>query len=309
MYKKENVMIAQQASHMKQTSQMLHKVYAVLEVLLVYALIQALIVSSRSIDLVQREIQVFGWSYIVAFSCFVLIPALIIWLARRNWAEYGASLRENWRTNLDIGIKAFLVLMIPHAIGRGGATFLGLSPQMRDRVIDITWVIAIAVMIWVMNRHKPVASGKNNLIFIAVLLLLPILIALWMKKLSVVVVSTILWQFLLSGFGEEFAFRGYLQSRLNHAFGRPLHLFGIQFGVGLIIASFLFGLLHAFNDYDPAVGFASLGWSVLIGNTIAGFFFGIIREKTGTLLAPSIAHGLPDALGEPMMKIFDWVMY
>ena len=99
----------------------------------------------------------------------------------------------------------------------------------------------------------------NNLILTALLLLLPILIALWVKKLSVVVVSTILWQFVLSGFGEEFAFRGYFQSRLNQAFGRPMCLFGIQFGVGLIIASVLFGLLHAFDDYDPAIGFASLG--------------------------------------------------
>jgi len=285
-----------------------NKLYIVFEVIFIYALIQTLIVLSRSIDLVQREKQALGWSYTVPLICFVILPAVVIWLTRRNWEEYGVSLKD-WRTNLDIGIKAFVVLIIPHGIGRSGAYFLGLNPPTRDIVIDITWVIAIAVMIWVMNRHKPVASGRNNLILIAVLLLLPILIALWVNKLSVVVVSTIVWQFVLSGFGEEFAFRGYFQSRLNQAFGRPMRLLGVQFGAGLIVASLLFGVLHIFNGFDPAIGFASLGWDVFIGNTLAGFFLGIIREKTGTLLAPSIAHGLPDALGEPMMKIFGWVMY
>jgi membrane protease YdiL (CAAX protease family) len=302
-FKKEKIMNSQLASQTR------HKLFAVLEVLLVYALMQTLIVASRSLTLVRREIQILGWSYLVAFTCFVALPALVIWLARRNWAEYGVSLRENWRTNLDVGIKAFVVLIIPHGIGRSGAYFLGLNSPTRDIVIDITWVIAIAVMIWVMNRHKPVASGSNNLVLIAVLLLLPILMALWVNKLSVVVVSTIVWQFVLSGFGEEFAFRGYFQSRLNQAFGHPMRLFGVQFGMGLIVASLLFGVLHIFNDFDPAIGFASLGWGELIGNTLAGFFLGLIREKTGTLLAPSIAHGLPDALGEPMMKIFGWVMY
>lgn len=168
-------------------------------------------------------------------------------------------------------------------------------------------MIAVVVMIWVMNRHKLVASARNNLIMIAVLLALPIVMALMMKKLYVVIVSTIVWQFVLSGFGEEFAFRGYIQSRLNQAFGRTMRLLGIQFGAGLIVSSLLFGLLHVFNTFDPAIGFASLGWGALIGNVLAGLFFGFIREKTGTLLAPSIAHGFPDAIGEPMMKMVDWM--
>jgi hypothetical protein len=116
------------------------------------------------------------------------------------------------------------------------------------------------VMIWVMNRHKPVAPGRNNLNLTAVLLVRPIVIALTMKKFSVVIVSTIIWQFVLSRFAEEFAFRGYIQSRLNQAFGRPMRLLGVRFRLGLIVASLLFGLLHAFNTFKPAIGFALLGW-------------------------------------------------
>ena len=95
--------------------------------------------------------------------------------------------------------------------------------------------------------------------------------------------------------------------RLNHAFGRPLRLFGIRFGPGLIIASFLFGLNHALNSYDPTVGPASLAWGWTLGTFVAGLLFGVLREKTGTLLAPGIAHGLPDALGEPLKILFGWM--
>lgn len=306
--KKEKIMLAQQASQMRPATQVRHRLYAVLEVLFVYALIQTLILFAGSTSLVKWERQNLGWSYTVPLACFVIIPALIIWLAHRNWAEYGVSLTD-WRTNLDIGIKALLVRFIPEAIGRAGGAMLGLSSQTRDLFIDVTWVIAIAVMIWVLNRHRPVASGRNNLILTALLLLLPIFVGLAVKKLTMVVISTVIWQFLLSGFGEEFAFRGYFQSRLNQALGRPMRLFGIQFGAGLILASLLFGLLHAFNAYDPAIGFQSLDWASAIGSAIAGLFLGILREKTGTLLAPGIAHGLPDALGEPLMKIFGWVLY
>jgi membrane protease YdiL (CAAX protease family) len=122
-----------------------------------------------------------------------------------------------------------------------------------------------------------------------------------------VVVSTVVWQFVFSGFGEEFVWRGYVQSRLNQAFGRPMRLFGIQFGPGLIIASLLFGLLHAFNTSDPAVGLSSLAWGWGLWTSVAGLFFGVIREKTGTLLAPGIAHGLPDAAGEALTRVVGWM--
>ena len=75
---------------------------------------------------------------------------------------------------------------------------------------------------------------------------------------------------------------------------------------GLIVAALLFGLLHAFNGYDPVVGFSSLNWDWAIASALGGLFFGVIREKTGNLLAPGIAHGLPDAVGEPLIMIFGW---
>lgn len=284
------------------------KVFALLEILLVYAAMQVISIALRptGIDLWQREN--LGWSYTGMFI-FVGIPALVIWLARRDWAEYGVSLAD-WQTNLDIGIKAYLVRIIPYVFGVGGAMWLMLD---RDKVsggafVAFMEVVGLAAMIWVLNRQKPMNSGRGNLIITFLLLLFPILLAFAVNKLSVVIISTVVWQFVFSGFGEEFVWRGYVQSRLNQAFGRPMRMFGIQYGWGLIIASILFGFLHAFNAYDPAIGFASLSWGWALSSSVAGLMFGVIREKTGTLLAPGIAHGLPDAVGEALARIFGWVL-
>jgi membrane protease YdiL (CAAX protease family) len=283
------------------------KLLALLEVLLVFAALEGLEVLWRSTGIPQWEVQNLGWSYTGMLS-WVAVPALIIWLPRRNWAEYGVSL-ANWRTNLDIGIKAYLVAFIPLVFGLGGAMQLGLDTNQVSGglFVAVIEVVALAVMVWILNRQKPVKSGRRNVITTFLLLLLPICVALAMRKLSMVIVSTVVWQFVFSGFGEEFAFRGYFQSRLNQAFGRPMRLFGIQFGAGLIIASLLFGLWHADNTYDPAIGFSSLAWGWGLWTFVAGLFFGVLREKTGTLLAPGIAHGLPDAIGEPLRIIVGWM--
>jgi membrane protease YdiL (CAAX protease family) len=236
------------------------------------------------------------------------IPALLVWLTHRSWVDYGVSLAK-WPTNLDIGIKAFVVAILPLVIGQYVPVMLGFgsNPLASRAFTALIEIGAIALVIWLMNRQKTVVSGRRNLITMGILLLIPILLALFMGRMSLVIVSTIVWQFFLSGFGEEFVFRGYYQSRLNQAFGRPFCLFGIQFGVGLFIASLLFGLLHAFNGYDPVAGFASLDWGWALWTSVGGLFYGVIREKTGTLLAPGIAHGLPDAIGEPMKFLFSWM--
>jgi len=283
------------------------KIFTTLEILLVFAALIALRVSLRSASFIQWEKQHLGWSYIMMFL-FIGIIVVVILLTRRSWAEFGVS-AANWPTNLDIGFKAYLIRILPAVIGTFGPAWLALNlNELGKGLFEAPlWVIAIALIIWVLNRHKEVKSSRANIIATLLFLCVPIAIALAMGKLSLVIVSTVIWQFIFSGFGEEFIFRGYFQSRLNQAFGRPVRLFGIQFGVGLFIASLLFGLLHAFNSYDPSVGFSSMAWGSAIGSSVAGLFLGVLREKTGTLLAPGLAHGLPDAVGEPMKILFGWV--
>ena len=280
------------------------KVLAILEVVLVFAVMQALLTLWSSTAILQWEKQNLGWSYIGALI-LVGIPALVMWLTRRNWVEYGVSL-ANWPTNLDIGMKGYLVAFIPYVFGWLCAPDLGLDPLRLGGVwIAFTEAIALALILWMMKRQKPVQSARKNVIIASLCLCFPIVMALAMRRLNAVIVSTVLWQLVFSGFGEEFLWRGYVQSRLNQAFGRPWHLFGIQFGAGLIIASLLFGLQHALNTYEPVVGFWSLSWGWALSSSVAGLMLGAIREKTDTLVAPGIAHGLPDAVGEALKKMID----
>jgi len=281
--------------------------FTTLEILLVFAALIALRVSLRSASFIQWEKQHLGWSYTMMFL-FIGIIVVVILLTRRSWAEYGVSIK-NWPTNLDLGFKAYLIRILPAVAATFGPAWLGLKlSELKQGIFDLLpWIIAIILIIWVLNRQKEVKSGRTNLFATAVFLIFPIGLALAYGKLGLVIVSTVIWQFIFSGFGEEFIFRGYFQSRLNQAFGRPMRLFGIQFGAGLIVASLLFGLLHAFNSFDPALGVSSLSWGSAIASGVAGLFFGVLREKTGSLLAPGIAHGLPDAVGEPMKIIFGWM--
>jgi hypothetical protein len=105
------------------------------------------------------------------------------------------------------------------------------------------------------------------------------------------VVSTVVFQFFLSGIGEEILYRGYIQSRLNRAFGRPLEIGSIRFGIGLFVSAVLFGLAHSlsgFNPFVPSFRF-DLFYGVVTG--IWAVLFGLLREKTGSVLSAGILHG------------------
>lgn len=51
-----------------------------------------------------------SWSYI-AGALLILIPVIIILIAKRDFGNYGFILKE-WRYNLNIGMKCFLIWII-----------------------------------------------------------------------------------------------------------------------------------------------------------------------------------------------------
>jgi len=290
---------------------MKNKVLACAEILIVYGIMRLLGWAIRSTGVIDAEVQLLGWTYIGGLLQMG-VPLVVIWLTRRRWSDYGVTL-AGWQNNLDIGIKAYLVRMIPLGLGIGGAALLKLDYRALPggALVALAEIMGIAVMLWVLRRQseeKALASVRSNLIALIVLLLLPILVGLAMRRLTLIVVSTVVWQFVFSGFGEEIFLRGYVQGRLNQAFGRPWTFFGIPCGPGLIIASLLFGLLHAFNTYDPAAGEYTLAWGWALFTVFGGLFFGLLREKTGSLLGCGIAHGLPDAVGEALAKVMGWAL-
>jgi membrane protease YdiL (CAAX protease family) len=87
-----------------------------------------------------------------------------------------------------------------------------------------------------------------------------------------------------------------MQSRLDQAFGKPYAFGGVQFGWGVIITSLLFGLLHVTNGGDPVTRTFVPQWAWGLWTFFGGLASGYVREKTGSIVAPTILHGLPQAL-------------
>jgi membrane protease YdiL (CAAX protease family) len=109
---------------------------------------------------------------------------------------------------------------------------------------------------------------------------------------------------LFVGLGEELLFRGYTQSRLNEAFGRPYRFFGIEWGWGAVFASVLFGLMHLFSgSFNPFLGQAQLAPRWALWTFFAGLTDALIREKTGSIIASSVLHGLPRALAYAVLGL------
>lgn len=96
-----------------------------------------------------------------------------------------------------------------------------------------------------------------------------------------------------AGFGEEIFFRGYVQGRLNEAFGRPWQILGTRFGPGLFLAALLFGLVHALNPFD---WFRMEGRFALWHGAAAALSLhaGLLRERTHGILAPALVHSFSD---------------
>lgn len=98
-------------------------------------------------------------------------------------------------------------------------------------------------------------------------------------------------QLVVVGLSEEFFFRGYLQTQLDAAYGRPHRFLGAPWGRGLIYAALLFGLCHIVTGDLTRMRVA-----------VFGLFAGWLRERTGTIAVPAAYHGVANLLYEFMAR-------
>lgn len=245
--------------------------------------------------------------YVVGALWFV-IPCTIIIAAKRSLGAYGLK-SKNLRKDIELGLNAFLVLLITF-VGYASLSVLGWSYIEPNGALLLTgaFLLALVLMIFMLERtdkENEAKSGKfyGNILFIIVLLMLPLLGGALMEKLTFLLISTVIWQFIFSGFGEEVFFRGYIQSRLNDAFGRPYEIKGIAFGPGLFITALLFSITHVLNPFDiyTLTGELAIWWGTF--TFVGGLIFGLIREYSDSVIPGGIAHGL-DAFGEAMGVLF-----
>ena len=262
------------------------KAKAVIEVVVVFGLTLSLVALAGLSPVGAWVRQMTGRAFI-EYAVMIAVPLLILLASRRNLANYGLSFR-NSRYHLDIAATAF----VPVALASVPFMFLS-ATSWSGALIMIVVELAVLLVLAMMLKRKPTLQ-ERGLLAGAALLVAGSSLA---QKASVGnAVSALVFYVFFVGLGEELLFRGYIQSRLNAAWGRPFQFYGVCWGWGVVIASVLFGLMHVLNTASLIGGHWQLtpwwGLWTFFGGLVSGF----VREKTGSIVAPTILHGLPQGI-------------
>ncbi len=233
----------------------------------------------------------------IAFTLTVLL------LCRRSFEAYGLGVKR-WSYYLNLGwVCSLLVIAIavlgctltrfhldasrpPDPRAAQFARILGLA------IVAVPAFLAVLVVLRTKGRFIERIPAWVPVPAIVALLAVPLVVAAHFHRRSALLAT--LWPFFGAGFGEEIFYRGYIQSRVDEAFGRPFRLLGFDFGLGLLVSSLLFGFVHVLDTVDYFAGHFDFGWGYGVQNFFEGLFYGCVRAKTGSVLPGAIMHGFGD---------------
>jgi membrane protease YdiL (CAAX protease family) len=278
------------------------RVTAILEVLFAFLIVHITYRSLKHFTPIGRWEGETGLNFTPG-TVMILFTVVILPLCGRSFEDYGLTWRR-WRQNLNVGLAWTLVLVVMAGFGLllTRVHFDPAQPQndMASRVAGAVFgFVAMIVLLWLMKGQTvyidrvPLATSAVLLI---ALLSLPVALAGYFHRPLVREMWEVVWLFVCAGFGEEMFFRGYIQSRINETFGRPVHVLGLDFGLGLVVSSLLFGLLHGLNTVDYFRGHYEFAWWYGMENCFVGLFYGCLREGTDSVAAGGVTHGLVNVL-------------
>ncbi len=104
-----------------------------------------------------------------------------------------------------------------------------------------------------------------------------------------------IFQYCLSGFGEEPLFRGFVMSFLTASWSRIYRVGNIEIPETIIIATTIFMLAHISIDWQT-LSIAAFDIEQQIKALQLGVVYGLAFHYTGSLLAPIVMHGLSNGL-------------
>lgn len=276
---------------------------ALLEVLLAFGLVHVGWRSFKHFTWLGRLEGAAGQNYSAGLF-MILFSVLAVRL--RGWilAEFGVNLKD-WRYNLNLGIfwgiltpVTLLILLRLTGFHPANTVRPGTPWSLASSGSGMALVYAM-LLLWMLRKPRRAVSAVPPTASIPLLLVLwslPILAAIHARRPVGPMIGTVGWMVIGAGLGEEIFFRGYIQTRLDLAFGKPIALPGIRFGVGLIVSSLLFGFVHALNTVDYFQGRFQFAWASGVFNCFAGAVYAVMREKTGSIFPGVIAHGLEDVM-------------
>ncbi|MFQ6087603.1 MAG: lysostaphin resistance A-like protein [Candidatus Methanofastidiosia archaeon] len=225
------------------------------------------------------------------YTIMILVPLLILFFTRKSFASYGITF-QNLRYHLDVAFTCLAVVMPLSALG-----YAFLLPKLQTSylywdgalILSVLKISSLFLIAYLLKKKQTFSNlPSSNVILFLFFLVAVFSVAVFTTPHTKRISGFVFYLFFV-GFGEEIMFRGYIQSRLNEAFGHPYQFFEVNLGWGLVITSLIFGLMHIINPYNP------FNWWWGFWTFFSGLVLGFIREKTGSIVAPAIIHGLPQA--------------
>jgi hypothetical protein len=287
--------------HQRASPSPLAKVASIAEVLLAFVLVHVVF---RAIKQFTPWGRFEGEAHLNFTPGFVMIlfTLIVLALSHRDFAAYGLTFAR-WQANLKLGLLWGLLLVT----GAGLLAIAGVRHRpgsvpptlVEGAIYGIAALTAVILFAWLLKRQHvllnrvPVAPGLAVLLG---LLFAPLPVALTFNRPVTHTLLSCLWLTFGAGCGEEIFYRGYIQSRINHTFGRPFRFLHVQFGVGLLISSLLFGFLHALNSVDYFHHRFTFAWGFGLANVATGLLYGLLRETTGSVVAGAATHAILDVL-------------
>jgi len=221
-------------------------------------------------------------------------PWAYVVLRRKDRSVYGFDFTRKWRPSVHFGFWGFVVglIQVPGFVAIGALGTPGFF------VAYALALVSLVVIFRAMRRDPPDTGLGWKLGTLAALLVLPGFVASLAGRMSAGIVGWQAYYLFGVGFGEEIQARGYAQSRLNEAFGRPWTIGGTRLGPGLLIASLLFGMSHLYQ-----LGATKIDVLMMLGATLGGLYYGVVRERAGSFLGSAVVHGMSTAALEVYQHI------
>ncbi len=237
----------------------------------------------------QWEQATLGGPWLVQILAFMVIPLLAVRLLGLRAGRLGVTFGDLARP-IEAALTALAVLGPASGLAFWLLAILRWSSFDWPGGLVLAAVYACCLPLTGMVIRKVRPGTADSLrpahVGIAVAVLLAAAIVSAVTSPAVPLISSVLLALLVVGPGEELLFRGIVQTRADHVFGRPWRLFGADLGWGWILASVLFGAAHYLSPSAPGHG----GWA--LWTVAAGLVFGYIRAKGGSFVASGLVHGM-----------------
>lgn len=267
------------------------RLLALAEVLAVYVAILAAIHYLLPHGFRPAQLRWFGYPFLTD-TLLNFGPVVLVWaITRRPAAHLGLSV-QGWRAHLWTGVQAGIVFSFFFGPPHGLIHNLGTSrwEWLGGSLISLAALAALPLVMLVLRR-RPGPSGEQPPAPLLLASALPaaLVVGIGLAQVSRLAAGVVSMAVFVS-LGEELLCRGYFQSRLNAAFGRPFSWWGVPWGWGLVIAAVLFGAMHPLALATPCCP------ALALPTTVAGVIFGLVREKTGSVYAAAACHAVGNVI-------------